>query len=68
MNSVLTLGSSKGRGTRAAARFDDLIRDRGVGLISSIILKDGIAGWANTGVEYTSLMEGYDASTWVSQK
>lgn len=41
-----TLGSSKGHGIRAAGWFDDLIKDRNVDEISSIVLTDGIAGWA----------------------
>lgn len=61
------LGSSKGRGSRAAGWFDDLIQDRNVEGISSIILKDGVAGWANAGEDYISLMEEYNASAWASQ-
>ncbi|KEF51889.1 oxidoreductase [Exophiala aquamarina CBS 119918] len=61
-------GSSKGRGSRAAGWFNDLIKDRNVEGISSIILKDGVAGWANAGEDYTVLMEEYNASTWASQK
>ena len=63
-----TSGSSKGRGSRAAGWFNDLIKDRNVEGISSVILKDGVAGWANAGEDYTSMMEEYNASAWASQK
>ncbi|KAK5050434.1 hypothetical protein LTR84_003715 [Exophiala bonariae] len=61
-------GSSKGRGSRAAGWFDDLIKDRSIEGISSLVLKDGVAGWAHAGDDYTSLMEEYNASTWAAQK
>jgi arsenical-resistance protein 2 len=64
----LTLSSPKGRGSRAAGWFDDLVKDRNVEGISSIILEDDGAGWANAGKDYTSLMEEYNASAWASQK
>lgn len=63
-----TIGSSKGRGYRAAGWFDDLIKDRTIEEISSIVLTDGIADWANAGQDYVSLMEEYKADTWGSPK
>jgi len=61
-------GSSRGRGTRAAGWFDDLIKDRNIEGISSIVLADGVAGWANAGEDYVSFMEEYEADAWGSPK
>lgn len=57
-------GSSRGRGTRAAGWFDDLLHDRNVTGVRSVILLDGIKGWARAGKEYTDLMTEYDESIW----
>jgi len=61
-------GSSKGRGSRAAGWFDDLIRDRNISNISSMILLDGIAGWAKAGEDYSKMMDEYDAEVWSKSK
>lgn len=60
-------GSSQHRGSRAAGWFDDLIKDRQVADVQSFILRDGIAGWARAGDEYTQMMDEYDAETWTSK-
>lgn len=61
-------GSSRGRGTRAAAWFADFIKDRNEDRvkIESIALLDGIKGWATAGDNYTSKMHEYDAEVWKS--
>lgn len=59
-----TQGSSRGRGTRAAGWFDDLLKDREVTGIRSVILLDGISGWARAGQEYIDMMTEYDAEHW----
>lgn len=64
----LPIGSSKGRGTRAASWFRDLLQDRGVSNIRSVILADGIAGWAKAGDECTQMMEEFDAEVWQKSK
>ncbi|EXJ74496.1 oxidoreductase [Cladophialophora psammophila CBS 110553] len=61
-------GSSRGRGTRAAGWFQDLIEDKQVPNITSAILADGITGWARAGEEYTSLMEQYHPEHWLKEK
>ena len=60
------LGSSRGRGTRAAGWFDDLVQDRGVKDIKSMILEESIAGWAQGGREFTEWMEEYNSKAWKS--
>jgi arsenical-resistance protein 2 len=32
--------------------------------MKSIILRDGITGWAKAGEEYTKLMDDYNAEAW----
>ena len=58
------LGSSKGRGTRAASWFADYIEQQGETQLRSLVLDGGIKGWAASGQEYTDLMDEYDASVW----
>lgn len=57
-------GSSRGRGTRAAGWFADIIADNGDNSIESLFLQDGVAGWASGGEEFTVSMHEYDASKW----
>ena len=59
-------GSSRGRGTRAAGWFDDLIKKQNIPCIRSAILEGGVAGWAKAGEEYTALMDEYSAEFWHS--
>ncbi|THW66526.1 hypothetical protein D6D19_09317 [Aureobasidium pullulans] len=59
-------GSSRGRGTRAAAWFADYLDDRHEDqvLMESIVLLEGIKGWATAGDEYNAKMQEYDAGVW----
>ncbi|GAM88675.1 hypothetical protein ANO11243_067090 [Dothideomycetidae sp. 11243] len=57
-------GSSQGRGTRAAAWFDDLLQNREVTSVKSVVLLGGIAGWVQAGQDYTDLMDEYNAASW----
>ncbi|KAJ5102292.1 hypothetical protein NUU61_004514 [Penicillium alfredii] len=59
-------GSSRGRGTRAAGWFADLIEDNRDTALTSVVLEGGIKGWAGAGMEYTSFMDEYDASAWTT--
>ncbi|KAJ5182221.1 hypothetical protein N7449_012368 [Penicillium cf. viridicatum] len=57
-------GSSAGRGTRASGWFADYLEDQQDTEVKSLVLLGGIKGWAAAGPDYTSLMDGYDASVW----
>ncbi|KAJ9130440.1 hypothetical protein NKR23_g12202 [Pleurostoma richardsiae] len=59
--------SSRGRGARAAAWFSDYADDRGDSDIHSLILFEGINGWATAGGEFVKLMNEYDATFWVAK-
>lgn len=59
--------SSRGRGARAAAWFSDYADDRGDSDIHSLILFEGINGWATAGGEFAKLMDEYDATFWVAK-
>lgn len=68
------IGSSRGRGTRAAGWFEDYIRERGeegtgtgTGL-RSLILEGGIKGWVKGGAEYVREMDGYVEDVWLKQE
>ncbi|KAI5862480.1 Rhodanese-like domain-containing protein [Durotheca rogersii] len=61
-------GSSRGRGTRAAAWFRDYLEAQGETAIASVILSEGIKGWAAAGPEFVAWMDGYDASVWGEKK
>lgn len=61
---TIDIGSSQGRGTRAAGWFADYLEDRGDFSIRSWFLDGGVKGWAAAGEEYTEHMDGYDASVW----
>ena len=60
------LGSSQGRGTRAAGWFADYLRQQGVeeSETKSWKLEGGIKGLVRDGEKYTALMEGYDGAVW----
>ncbi|KAL8928222.1 MAG: hypothetical protein Q9208_001932 [Pyrenodesmia sp. 3 TL-2023] len=61
--------SSKGRGTRAAGWFDDLIRDRnGTEVLQSLVLEGGITGWVDGGAEFVEWMVEYDEGFWPKPK
>jgi hypothetical protein len=57
-------GSSRGRGTRAAGWFDDLITDKKDTNMKSLTLDEGIKGWATAGERYQKYMDGFDAGVW----
>ncbi|KAK2591266.1 hypothetical protein QQS21_011047 [Conoideocrella luteorostrata] len=66
--SVLTLmgiaASSRGRGSRAALWFQDFLDDHGDSYMESLILADGIKGWATAGDDFVQWMDGYQADVW----
>jgi arsenical-resistance protein 2 len=64
LNLMLRVGSSAGRGTRAAGWFADYLEEKNDAEIKSLVLAGGIKGWVAAGTEYTALMDGYDASVW----
>ncbi|KAH0405437.1 hypothetical protein KCU89_g21, partial [Aureobasidium melanogenum] len=59
-------GSSRGRGTRAAAWFADFVDEckEGDAVMESVVLLEGIKGWASAGDEFTTKMQGFDATFW----
>ncbi|TKA66853.1 hypothetical protein B0A55_10002 [Friedmanniomyces simplex] len=57
-------GSSRGRGNRAAAWFADYISEQNNTDMRSLVLADGIKGWAAEGGEFVQYMQEYDASKW----
>lgn len=64
LNGIFLAGSSAGRGTRAAGWFADYLTEKNDTEIKSLVLAGGIKGWVAAGTEYTTLMDGYDASVW----
>lgn len=52
-------GSSRGRGTRAAGWFQDVLTKHGNTTMKSLVLTDGINGWFRAGDEYTNLVDAY---------
>ena len=62
--SDLALGSSRGRGNRAAAWFADYLIERNDTDMQSLGLVGGIKAWAAEGGEYVQHMQEYDASKW----
>lgn len=58
---------SRGRGPRAAGWFQDCINERGGQEIGSVILSEGVAGWAKAGGEFVEWMDEYDAAVWDSK-
>lgn len=56
--------SSRGRGTRAAGWFNDLIADKGDERMRSLTLEGGIKGWAMAGEEYQRYMVGFERGVW----
>ncbi|KAK4243080.1 Rhodanese-like domain-containing protein [Corynascus novoguineensis] len=57
--------SSRGRGTRAAGWFSHYLSGQGDNDMQSLVLVDGIKGWATAGPEYTEWMDEYDESVWL---
>ncbi|ETS80711.1 hypothetical protein PFICI_08240 [Pestalotiopsis fici W106-1] len=60
--------SSRGRGTRGADLFSNYLQARGDSVMESIILVEGIRGWANAGDKFTDWLDEYDASYWESEE
>ncbi|KAK1774694.1 Rhodanese-like protein [Copromyces sp. CBS 386.78] len=61
-------GSSRGRGNRAAGWFADHISKQGDIHMQSLVLLDGIKGWAIAGEEYVQWMDEYDPAVWRESK
>lgn len=59
--------SSRGRGPRAAGWFKDYLDEQGDSHMESVILSEGIAGWAKAGGEFAEWMDQYDATVWSSR-
>ena len=60
----LDVGSSRGRGTRAAGWFDDHVHGQGDTTMKSYTVAEGITGWAQAGRAYVELMDDYNAKVW----
>ncbi|KAH7230645.1 Rhodanese-like domain-containing protein [Fusarium redolens] len=56
--------SSRGRGSRAAGWFKDHLDEQGDSHMESVILFEGITGWAKAGGEFVEWMDEYDATVW----
>ncbi|CAG7555201.1 unnamed protein product [Fusarium equiseti] len=59
--------SSRGRGTRAAGWFKDHLDEQGDSRMESVILSEGITGWAKAGGEFVEWMDQYDPTVWDSK-
>lgn len=59
-----TQGSSRGRGSRAAGWFDDYINSQQDPRMKSVVMVEGIKGWACAGEEYVALMDEYEEAAW----
>ncbi|EHK18290.1 uncharacterized protein TRIVIDRAFT_47227 [Trichoderma virens Gv29-8] len=59
--------SSRGRGTRAACWFSDYLEEKGDESIQSLILLEGLKGWAKGGPEYVNWVDGYEKTYWETQ-
>ncbi|KAI3571620.1 Rhodanese-like domain-containing protein [Fusarium oxysporum f. sp. albedinis] len=59
--------SSRGRGSRAAGWFKDHLDEQGDSHMESVILFEGITGWAKAGGEFVEWMDEYDATVWDSK-
>jgi hypothetical protein len=58
------IGSSQGRGPRAAGWFADHLAEQGDSNMQSLVLEGGIKGWATAGPKYTDFMDEYEAQAW----
>lgn len=65
-NADLAVGTSRGRGNRAAGWFADYIAEQGDTVMRSCTLEDGIKGWALAGEEYVELMDEYCKAVWTT--
>ncbi|KAF1938248.1 hypothetical protein EJ02DRAFT_505510 [Clathrospora elynae] len=57
--------SSRGWGTRAVGWFCDYVADQKDEQMQSLVLLEGIKGWAGAGDEYVQWMEEYDKNFWM---
>lgn len=64
LRGFLVVGSSRGRGPRAAGWFADCVAEKGDGGMRSCVLEEGIKGWADAGEEYVERMDGYCEDVW----
>ncbi|KAH8629481.1 hypothetical protein IG631_16738 [Alternaria alternata] len=53
---------------RAAGWFADHIANQGDAQMESLVLLDGVKGWATAGDEYVQSMIAYDASVWSAKQ
>ncbi|KAI5805207.1 Rhodanese-like domain-containing protein [Geopyxis carbonaria] len=61
---IFYCGSSRGRGSRAAAWLQDYINEVQDKEMKSVALEGGIKGWVKAGEEYVKLVDGYVESEW----
>lgn len=64
---TVLIASSRGRGNRAAGWFSDYLADRGDGEMESLVLVEGIKGWATSGDEFVEWMDEYEAAVWTAK-
>lgn len=60
----MAVGSSRGRGHRAAGWFAGYVAEKGDAVMRSYTLEEGIKGWASAGEEYVKLMDEYCEAVW----
>lgn len=58
------VGSSRGRGNRAAAWFADYLKSKSDQRMQSLVLEGGIKKWVGEKGEYLHYMQDYDESKW----
>lgn len=58
------VGSSRGRGNRAAAWFADYLKEKSDPDMQSLVLDGGIKGWVGERGEYLQYVQDYDESKW----
>lgn len=64
---IFDLGSSQGRGSRAAAWFEDHLDSIGDKSMQSFIMAGGIKGWVGAGEDYINFVDGYEKEAWVKK-
>lgn len=60
----VSIASSRGRGNRAAGWFSDYIAIKGYSEMESLVLFEGVKGWAKAGADYIQWMDEYDEKAW----
>lgn len=61
------IASSRGRGPRAAGWFGDHLANQGDNNMRSLVLSEGIKGWANAGDEFVEWMDEYNEGAWAGK-